>query len=272
MVKYDRPEIKQVTKQWVSENCDHILVDRDWELLELLDKYRLLRRDQIQALLPGAFPNEDRLQRRLKRLYELHIVDRICPKLGVGEGTSKQHVCLDRAGFMLLEKEQNKYIQGKDGNKSLPSNWKHKIAIYDYEVLIRNIVESIGGEVIDRWVEDPIKHNNTSLIPDLMVVVKYKRYHILAIEVDLCTEDVKTVRGKFENYKQCRHAGTWAHKDWATMFKNPVFPKILFFTNNGRAQRVERLGKIASEEYSGLRIKVDFHENAREVIQTILKG
>ena len=100
MSKYNRPEIKQVTKQWVSENVKNIN-ERDIGLLKLIyeNKRRLLRRDQIQRLYP-VFESISVLNRRIRKLYELYVLDRFYPKVGTGEGSSQQHICLDRAGLI----------------------------------------------------------------------------------------------------------------------------------------------------------------------------
>jgi hypothetical protein len=275
-MRIDRPEIKHVSKAWVKDNCKTSLTDRDMDLLRLIHKKQLLRRDQIQALLPGAFPNEDRLQKRLLKLYQMHIIDRICPKVGIGEGSSQQHVCVDRAGAILLDIQEgfNKFIQGTEGNKWLPQRWRHVVAINDYEILIRDIVRDMGGEVLYYTVEREIKYAHTCVKPDILCLIRWEgKPSLFIVEVDLDTEDMKTLKNKVHNYKACYLSGAWRNTKWARAFKTdrPPFPKILFFTEDDRPKRVKTLKEYVKDTGS-VKFQADHHCNAREIIVDTIMG
>jgi hypothetical protein len=280
MVKLDRPEVKRITKEWVRDNCRSIVTDRDMEILKLLNakKRRLLRRDQIQALLPGLFPNEDRLQRRLKQLYSYHIIDRICPKVGLGEGSSKQYICLDRAGVILLGEdynEHNKMIVDNDGNKSLISGWRHRVAINDYEILVRDIVNGLGGKVLQHKTEKPVPYGNNTVIPDLFFMVHCDgRTSVFFVEVDRGSEDVPFLAKKFDKYRECFRYKQWMKMEWAKAYAKAYgsvpFPKVLLFTEDGRSKRVESL-RSRSGSTQMLTFIIDYHCNAEETIGAIIK-
>src|SRR6185312_61469 len=187
MRKYDRPEVKQITKEWVVQNCMNV-TDRDLGLLKLLGSRRLLRRDQVQRLYP-EFPSSDYLNKRLSILFRKHLIDRVYPQVPVGMGSSQQHICLDRAGISLLGLENyTKVIRPDDiGNRSLPLGWRHIIKINDYECDIRELE---GVEVLEYDIENPLPYNDTRLIPDIFCFLKSGgRGYLFFIEVDLGTEN-----------------------------------------------------------------------------------
>ena len=88
---YTRPDIKTITKQYAKENYKSI-TERDMGLIKTFIKNnrRLLRRDQLERLYP-AFASADRLNKRLKLLFQKHIIDRIYPPVGLGQGSSQQY-------------------------------------------------------------------------------------------------------------------------------------------------------------------------------------
>jgi hypothetical protein len=273
----DRQEVKQITKQWVRDNCKYI-TERDMKLLELLYVRRFLRRDQIEGLMPGVFASTDKLNRRLKKLYELHVIDRIRPKVGMGMGSSKHYVCLDRAGFLLLDVKPYKYIQERDGIKFLNQKWEHLAMIHDYEIMVRELAKEMGMVGLCYWVEEPIYYDNTSVIPDLLCVIQKDNEYPISffIEVDLDTENIPALKGKVENYRNCYMSKTWTKEEWALdirrAFPNkPVqFPRILLFTNDGLTRRVNTMREYVKDTGS-LKFHVDYHSNARKIIEKIIK-
>lgn len=271
--KYHRPEVRQVTKQWVKENCKNI-TDRDIGLLRAIhdNKRRLLRRDQLERLYP-EFASTDRLNKRLKMLYQKHIIDRIYPPVGLGEGSSKQYICLDRAGIILLELEKyNKPIATDSfGNKSLPLGWEHKVMLNEYECIIRETVAKLGGIVRLYWVEEPHPFHDTKVIPDITcLIVHNKKGYLFFIEVDLGTEDIPYIKTKIDNYKDYYLSKQWVATQWAKVFKSPVFPRILFLTQEGRKKRQITLQDYTKE--SGLRFQFGFHSELESTLTEIMKS
>jgi hypothetical protein len=265
--RYERPEVKQITRQWVRENC-HNVTERDLGLLRLLNekKRRLLRRDQIQALYP-EFPSTDFLNKRLNILYRMHVIDKVYPPVGIGKGSSKQHICIDRAGAILLDIDKhNKIIQTDSmGNKTLPLGWEHKVMINDYEIALRNY------QVIKYDVEEHHPFGDNILIPDIFCLIKHEgKGYLFFIEVDLGTEDIPYVKRKLDSYSQYYMSKAWTRKDWAKIFKTPVFPRVLFLTENGRTKRKKTLEEYTRD--SGIRYVVGFHNELGDILDSIIKG
>jgi hypothetical protein len=256
--KYARPEVKQVTKQWVRENCLNV-TDRDLGLLKLIADRKLLRRDQIQALYP-KFPSTDFLNKRLKTLYQKHLIDKIFPQVGLGMGSSKAHICLDRAGIIYLDMEDyNKPIKtDKNGMRSLPSGWEHTVAINDYECRIKEFFQGEHSVILKYWTELPHPYNDTFLKPDITFLVKHKgKGFLFFVEVDLGTEGMTQVKNKLDSYKDYYMSKRWINTEWARLFKTPVFPRVLFFTEDGRQKRIDSLREHIQD--SSVRFHVDEH-------------
>lgn len=268
--RYDRPEVKQITKQWVKENCTNI-TSRDMGLLKVLadNKRKLLRRDQLEILYP-EFASTDRLNKRLKVLFQQHIIDKVYPAVKIGEGTSKQHICLDRAGVILLglEKYNKPIVSDLAGNRSLPLGWQHKVMLNEYECMIRQM----GLEVLMYEVEEPhLFGNDSKLIPDILCLLKCSgKGYLLIIEVDMGTEDVPYVKSKLELYKDYYISRQWVNKPWAKIFKTPTFPRVLFMTENNRPKRIETLQEYTKE--SQIRFLYGSHDQFITMMEGILKG
>lgn len=271
--RYERPVIKQITKQWVKENCKNI-TDRDIGLLKTIhdNKRKLLRRDQIESLYP-CFASTDRLNKRIKALFHMHVIDKIYPPVGIGEGTSKQHICLDRAGLILLDVDKyNKPIETDlQGNRSLHLGWEHKVMLNDYECSIRRIVAELGGEVLQYEVEEPHPYNDSKIIPDILCLIRCNgKGYIFFIEMDLGTEDVPYVKSKLDLYVDYYMSRAWVSKPWAKTFKTPTFPRVLFFTEEGRGKRKTALQDHTKE--SSIRFRFGSHSELEFILKDIMKG
>lgn len=269
--KYERPEIKQVTKQWVRENCTNV-TERDMGLLELLADRRILRRDQIQQLYPH-FSSSDFLNKRLNILFKKHLIDKIYPTVGLGKGSAKQHICLDRAGMILLDKEgYTKPIRtDKDGNRSLPLGWEHTIMLNEYECQIRDFFNEPHSEIKYYYSETGVHFGDTRLIPDIFFLVKHKgKGYAFFVEVDLGTEDIPYVKKKFDTYVNYYASKRWVGDEWARLFKTPVFPRVLFFTENGRSKRVNTLREYSKD--LSVRFFVEEHNNLFKTLYSITEG
>lgn len=272
MSKYNRPIIKQITKQWVKENVKNI-TERDIGLLNLLyeNKRRLLKRDQIQRLYP-VFESVSVLNRRLKKLYNLYVLDKFYPRVGIGEGSSQQHVCLDKAGMILLKIEKyNKPINyDNKGNKVLFSGWEHKILLNEYECIIRELINEINAKILIYKVEESIAYLGNQFIPDIFILIEYQgKGYVFHIEIDLGTEDIPYIKRKINQYKDYYLSKQWILEEWEQLFEIPTFPKILFFTTDGRYKRIETLQNYTNE--LSIKCIFGFHSESKEIIRRCLK-
>ena len=271
MGRYERPEVKQITKQWVRENC-HGVTERDMGLLKLLADRKLLRRDQLEILYP-EFPSTDFLNKRLGILYKKHLIDKIYPTVGLGKGSSKQHICLDRAGLILLDIEKfNKPIKtDKDNNKSLPLGWEHGVMINDYECRLRQFFGASQSTILKYEVENPLPYNETKLIPDIFFLVKHEgKGYLFFIEVDLGTEDIPYVKRKIDSYVDYYTSRFWLKESWAKVFKTPTFPRVLFLTEDNRPRRVDTLTEYSKD--MSVRFFIGDHEGFTDMLKGIIKG
>lgn len=266
----ERQEVKQITKRWVMDNCTNV-TERDMGMLKILANRRLLRRDHIQSLYP-KFPSTDYLNKRLSILYNKHIIDRIYPPVGMGKGSSKQHICLDRAGIILLGMDKyNKPIQyDTEGNKSLFMGWKHRIALNDYECRIREYCNSHDLSIIKIESEKDHPYHNTKIIPDIFLFIKNNtKGHLFFIEVDLGTEDLPYVKDKMQGYVNYYMSKSWIREKWARVFKNPTYPQVIFLTEEGRNSRVKSIQDHVNS-YS-LKFHVGFHSELTKILNSIIK-
>lgn len=68
---------------------------------------------------------------RLRKLYRLQCINRFFPPIKQGKGSSKAHICLDRAGFKALKLEDFSSYR----YRKLPFNYKHKIAVANFRII-----------------------------------------------------------------------------------------------------------------------------------------
>lgn len=252
MIVYDRPEVKNVTKQWVEDNCKY-LTDRDMKIIEMLyeNKRRILRRDQLEYLLPEEyqFASVDRMNKRLKLLYEKHVIDKYYPKVGLNRGSSQQYICLDRAGIILLGLDKyTKPINTDDtGAKTIVSNWQHRVLLNDYECLLIKICKDLGADILFYDSECICPYNNSTVIPDIIVVIKHngKGYSFI-LEVDRSTERTSVLKNKVDNYVGYSLSREWVSQKWAKIFKNPTFPRICIVTEDNSTRRTESIREYTS--------------------------
>ncbi|AGY47006.1 plasmid replication-relaxation protein [Bacillus phage CampHawk] len=270
--KYSRPEVKQVSKQWVRENCKNV-TERDKGLIRLLidNNRRILRRDQIEVLYP-EFPSSDYLNKRLKLLYDKHVIDRIYPAVEPGKGSSKQHICLDRAGSILLGLENySKPISTKNGVKSLPLGWEHKVKLNDYECLIKKTVSELGGKVLLYQTEKALTFGDTKIIPDIFFLISCnKKGYMYFVEVDLGTEDLPYVKKKIDSYMKYYASKAWIREKWAGVFGSPVFPRVLFLTEEGRTKRVKALTEYTKD--MSVKFRFGFHSDLKDLLGKMAKS
>jgi len=269
--KYYRPTVKKVTREWVRDNCKYI-TERDMGLIRLIKEHRILRRDQIERLYP-EFASTDRLNKRLKLLYQKHIIDKIYPTVGIGQGSSQQHICLDKAGQILLDLENysKPIYYTEQGARSLRQGWEHKVMLNEYECQIREVVKELGGIITIYEVERRHNYLDTRIVPDIFCFIKCNgKGYPLFIEVDLATETVQQLKDKTDAYREYFLSKSWLKQSWTKVFKSPSFPRILLFTEEGLSKRKDSVTKY-TDEWS-LRFIIGSHSEFKDKLKDILKG
>jgi hypothetical protein len=118
--RYARPKIS-FDEDWYKQ-VDRYVTERDKGLLELIYEKNILKREEIQQYYP-VFKSVCVLNRRLKRLYDLHLIDKYYLP-NTGEGSSQQYICLDYGGLIVLGINLTQYvkpIQIEKGRRNLVS-------------------------------------------------------------------------------------------------------------------------------------------------------
>lgn len=282
--RWEREEVAQVSRAWVDQNCRHRVTERDLQLARILVRRRLLRRDQIGVLVPGfrGLSKVDALvNRRLRVLFDCHVLDRAFPRVLPGCGSSQAVVALDRAGAILLDapfKRLIRHEQDRSGriHRVLPLDYLHTLGVNDFEVSLVRWCLASSVELL-RWRVDFENvrrfqfNGERQLRPDGFGILRYPDGSGKAffLEYDTGSEDIrarnrfKKLTEKFKAYAAFKASGAWMQEDWARLLRD--FPLLVFLTEDAR--RVAPLREITTT--LGLRSMVDLFSNRQVAIEQI---
>lgn len=249
---YEREEVKKVTGDWVKENCK--LTPREEELLELVYDRKLVRRDHLEIISESYRNAGDNrtilLNRAIKKLFKMMVIDKYHQKQDIGKGSIPATVAIDKAGSIILGKpHKRRIIQDKHSYKGveyikrrLPSNFRHINGVNQLEVDAIQICEKYDFH-IDLWeLEQPktfsFNGEEITLIPDVLLLLNMQgKYFAIYIEYDTGSEGVrekepKVIRDKIINYRRFKGSNLWYNEHWQINFSEPVFPLLLFVTED----------------------------------------
>ncbi|MFW6243169.1 MAG: replication-relaxation family protein [bacterium] len=141
--------------------------------------------------------------RRLRILYDLHCIDRYFPP--TEKGSSKQHIVIDRAGMLVIEKECTKI------NK-LPLHYRHYIAVNEFVI---NLYKQGFGFGLREYQ-----------VAGYKIDLYYPDYK-LAVEIDTGCEVHKTLIDKAKKYNRVQEVNyllfiTKGSKNRIKVFKSNV--------------------------------------------------
>lgn len=224
----ERQEIKRITDEYL-ESIRHKITARDMEILKLLEEHSLLSSSHLLELCPGTetaqpfhmlVKGQQRLNDRLRVLFDLNLIHKYAPPLAPGEGTSKQYVWLDRGGAKLLESKRR--ISSK-----LPANYLHTGCILELYVLFRKLHRTQQLDLFVCDLERPLA--TTPLVPDLVVLYRRQGYgYLYIIEVDRCEKKEADEIAKIQAYREWQLSGLWLRESWARILPTPKFPHVLY--------------------------------------------
>lgn len=180
------------------------LTARDVQVLQAVQDYRVLRRDQIQRLL---FPSRNTANYRLQRLYQHGFLERRWRPVEYGHGAGQAVYLLGKRGEGLLTQSLTTDSQTAKG--AGPSNTvrspflEHVMAVNDVRIAV-TVSAQRAGQRIEQWArEDELKatherayvttasgaQRSVAIIPDAYFVLglEDRRAHFL-LEVDRATE------------------------------------------------------------------------------------
>lgn len=243
---------KSITVEWV-ENNRHMLTPRDIAMLHLLRQFPVMTIEHLVQLTPETYNRNDsiiepfhtasnghRLCRdRIRRLYDLHFVDKFSPRLPHGEGTAPQYIWLDRASYRLF---------GLTGHplKKLSMEYNHHKQILDVYCLFKQL-EREGVIQIDYLSSCyATKPKTTNIIPDLIVCFKKGAYgYKYLIEVDTGEKKESDELKKLARYRDWELSSQWIKEDWADFYKKR-FPVVMYICS-GEPSRVNRRMTVLSK-------------------------
>lgn len=247
----------KLTQEQVADYCAK-LTSRDIAVLNAIKEYRYLNREQLSCIV-NNFPSVGVLNRRLRVLYERDFIDRYFPQVGVNQGSSQQYVSLSRTALLFFGvTNYNRPIKYVDGERYLPSNWRHHSAIIDVHCWLLSYAPILNYSVSFSYKEKSHLYKNTKIIPDLFTLIKREQVgHMFFFEVDNGTETLERVHRKLKNYANYRMSDDWRKTPWARMFTNFVFPKVILIVRNesSRANRFREF--LAVEKVPGFVITPD---------------
>lgn len=252
-----REEVGHITQDWVDRNCGRI-TPRDREILKLVSQFSVMSSHHLHILTPGAerekafhtiTKGRQRVNDRIRVLYDLHCVNKHSPLLPPGQGTSVQYVWLDRAGAKLM---------GKDNFRKrnvLPTDYLHTSLILDTlcELIILERTSESVMKIMYQQVEG--KQKTWPLIPDLLFIIKRNgKGYIFLIEVDRCEKKEKDELDKIRSYRDWQLSNQWLQEEWASIMPVPRFPRIIYAFDESKSKwkgRATRFQKEADKQ--GLR-------------------
>lgn len=250
---------KTISMEWVEENR-HMLTPRDMAMLQLLTEFPVMTVEHLIQLTPETYNhnksvilpfhktnNAHRLCRdRIRKLYDLHFVNKYSPRLPHGEGTAPQYIWLDRAGYRLL---------GIKGNplKKLSAEYNHHAQILDVYCLFKRLEREDVIQVDYITSCYTTRPETVNIIPDLIVCFKKGSYgYKYLIEVDTGEKKETDETKKLMKYRDWELSSQWIKEDWADVYRKR-FPIVMYICS-GDPTRVKRrmtvLSKAAKAEHT----------------------
>lgn len=249
--RHEREEVGMITQEWVEMNCARI-TERDKEILKLLATYSVMSSRHLYTLTPGAggekaFSSikrgQQRVNDRIRILFDLHCVNKHSPLLPPGQGTSVQYVWLDRAGAKLLG------IENFRRRKSLPQDYLHTSGVLD--VVCDFVQMERDGLLEIKYQSIEQKQETWPLIPDAGYIIRRNgKGYIFFVEVDRSEKKEKDEVEKIESYRDWQLSNQWLQESWATVMPVPRFPRVIYAFEESKSKwkgRATRLQKAADK-------------------------
>lgn len=284
---YEREEIKRATKDWVDLNCK--LTVREEELLQLIYDRKLVRRDYLEIISPSYRTlGKNRsliLNRAINKLFKLNIIDKVHESMDIGKGNSPAIIAIDKCGSIILGVTHRKRIIHKyseHGGKlylkrELPINHRHINCVNKLEVETILLCEKHGYEILEWQLEkaNSFTYMNEAniLIPDVLLVIRAHDEKLpIYIEYDTGTEGIRekeprAIKDKILKYKRFKLSNIWVNQEWQIHFDSPVFPLVLFVTEDEK--RIDFF-KRKSNEHSVKSLSI-YHDKYSNVLKELIR-
>ena len=186
-------------KKFVAVARQGWVTDRDIKVLEMLYKFRFVSLSQIAKTFYKSTYGKVSARRRMKKLFENHLVDRFKPWPKYGEGASEYIYCLDTAGVY--------FIASTKGMKLSEMGWRKndneiRFAYVLHYLAVADVFIQMDKECrIEQFIPER-KYQNNFRADAYAVFLKQGRRHYWLIEVDLGTEWQQQIKEKVRSYEQ----------------------------------------------------------------------
>lgn len=193
-----------------------LLTERDTEILSLIGLCRYVSTEQVAR---EFFPSEDRARRRVRRLFDAHLI-----AITMIGSTRCNLISLTSSGRAVLE-QSNPDI-AKRAQLAGPirlAGVQHHLAIVDARIYIAATGRAHGTE-LQRWSSGSdaaaraMSLEAFRLHPDGVAELSFSGGCFrVAVEVDCATEGTPVIASKLERYEQVFSAGI-IHELWVVAF------------------------------------------------------
>lgn len=216
--KWEREVISRITRAWVDMHCRWV-TERDFGILRLVDQFSMLTTKQLAILHPEFCCLRDPingLNRRLRKMWQHHILDRAWFEMGYGEGTSPAVYAVGSAGAKILEvKYTTPFKLDTRGTLVLPTQASHKLGVNDMACELTKL------DLLSGWQSEfKILSKTADAFVDFPLFLEYDT----GTEDRGCKNKFPTVMTQLEKKYRSAFIAGWNHKG--------IFPAVIFVTKD----------------------------------------
>jgi hypothetical protein len=218
-----------------SKGVPFALTERDFAILEALNRFRFLRTSQIKHLLFSENKTVQSTHRRLKYLFHNKYVGRVTPYVQYGQGNTETAYFLDKKGIELL-KENDIDIYPYSYHKPGQVRFKflhHSLDISEFRVYLEIALKDHLVVELKRFVTDfemrlhigqavgkkryrlydeiihPVNKQTYIVYPDALIIFtgkgEYQKFQrLFFLEIDRGTEGLTKIKDKVIGYNLYR--------------------------------------------------------------------
>jgi hypothetical protein len=236
------------------------LTERDIDVVEAVNRYRVLKQEQIQSLYFGS---QATAKFRLAKLYDHGYLERKFLPVMLGEGRSPTLYVLDKKGADLLRVERGyDELMWYSSSKDLKTEFlEHTIAINEVMVAV-TLAARQEGFILEKWAgENDLKadydyvtirtasgkRERVPVLPDsYFSLIAHNRRHHFFLELDRGTMTLDRFKTKVRAYMAYHESGGY-EKRYGT--KSLRVLTVIAAKSSGE-KRIKNL-KMASEQVGG---------------------
>lgn len=213
--------------------------DRDRQLLQALDEFRVLTTDQVHHLF---FPSLHRTRKRLVRLWRHGLVVRDVRPTQLGEGSSQYYYALSQSGRRMLPQPSNHH---GTSYRTLYAFSRHSEQINNFRICLTLATNMADDLALSSWAQGrklkmlaapryPLMTQPMPIIPDAMFILLCRgREYNYFLEFDRGTTDLGRIANKCAGYHWL-----WQQKTAHRRFGIRSFRVLLVTTTRRRLDHI----------------------------------